>query len=292
MNWIKDILKGAVIGIANIIPGVSGGTMAVSMGIYDKLISSVTHLFKEFKKSVLFLLPVGIGMLLGIVGLSMLIEWMLDAIPIQTNLLFIGLILGGIPAVWGRVKGVSVRLQHIVGCLVFFALVVVLAVMDGTEGRAADLSFGLLNCFKLLGVGIIAAATMVIPGVSGSMMLMLMGYYNPVIETINDFVKALLAFDIQGILTGCGVLVPFGIGVVVGIFGIAKLIEILLSKFPYVVFWCIIGLILASPVAIVLLNDFSGLNVVSAVTGLIALAVGVFIAMALGGETKKEDTAA
>lgn len=292
MNWIKDILKGAVIGIANIIPGVSGGTMAVSMGIYDKLISSVTHLFKEFKKSVLFLLPVGIGMLIGIVGLSMLIEWMLDAIPIQTNLLFIGLILGGIPAVWGRVKGVSIRPQHIVGCLVFFALVVVLAVMDGTEGRAADLSFGLLNCFKLLGVGIIAAATMVIPGVSGSMMLMLMGYYNPVIETINDFVKALLAFDIQGILSGCGVLVPFGIGVVVGIFGIAKLIEILLSKFPHVVFWCIIGLILASPVAIVLLNDFSGLNVVSAVTGLIALAVGVCIAMALGGEPQKEDTAA
>lgn len=287
MNWIRDILKGAVIGIANIIPGVSGGTMAVAMGIYDKLISSVTHIFKEFKKSILFLLPVGIGMLLGIVGLSMLIEWMLGRIPIQTNLLFIGLILGGIPAVWSRVKGASIRPQHIIGCLVFFALVVVLAVMDGTEGGAADLSFGLVNCIKIFGVGIIAAATMVIPGVSGSMMLMLMGYYNPVIETINAFVKALVAFDVQGILSGCGVLIPFGLGVVVGILGIAKLIEILLSKFPYVVFWCIIGLILASPVAIVLLNDFSGFNVVSGVTGLIALAAGVMIAMALGGDSKE-----
>lgn len=291
MNWIRDILKGAVIGIANIIPGVSGGTMAVSMGIYDRLIHSVTHIFKEFKKSILFLLPIGIGMLLGIVGLSMLIEWMLGTIPIQTNLLFIGLILGGIPMVWGRVKGASIRLPHILGCLIFFVLVVVLAVLDGTEGGTADLSFGPLNCIKIFGVGIIAAATMVIPGVSGSMMLMLMGYYNPVIETINAFVKALAAFDVQGILNGCGVLVPFGIGVVVGILGIAKLIEILLRKFPYVVFWCIIGLILASPVAIVLLNDFSGLNVVSAVTGLIALAVGVLIAMALGGDTKKEESA-
>lgn len=290
MNWIRDILKGAVIGIANIIPGVSGGTMAVSMGIYDKLIGSVTHIFKEFKKSILFLLPVGIGMLLGIVGLSMLIEWMLGRIPIQTNLLFIGLILGGIPAVWSRVKGASIRLPHILGCLFFFALVVVLAVLDGTEGGAADLSFGLVNCIKIFCVGIIAAATMVIPGVSGSMMLMLMGYYNPVIETINAFVKSLVAFDIPGILNGCCVLVPFGIGVVVGIFGIAKIIEILLSKFPYVVFWCIIGLILASPVAIVLLNDFSGFNVISAVTGLIALAVGVLIAMALGGESGKEET--
>lgn len=291
MNWIRDILKGAVIGIANIIPGVSGGTMAVSMGIYDKLIHSVTHIFKEFKKSILFLLPVGIGMLLGIVGLSMLIEWMLGTIPIQTNLLFIGLILGGIPMVWGRVKGASIRPPHILGCLIFFVLVVVLAVLDGTEGVTADLSFGPVNCIKIFGIGIVAAATMVIPGVSGSMMLMLLGYYNPVIETINAFVKALAAFDVQGILNGCGVLVPFGIGVVVGILGIAKLIEILLRKFPYVVFWCIIGLILASPVAIVLLNDFSGLNVVSAVTGLIALAVGVLIAMALGGDTKKEESA-
>ncbi|MDE6744866.1 MAG: DUF368 domain-containing protein [Lachnospiraceae bacterium] len=287
MNWIRDILKGAVIGIANIIPGVSGGTMAVAMGIYDKMISSVTHLFKEFKKSILFLLPVGIGMLLGIVGLSMLIEWMLDKIPIQTNLLFIGLILGGIPVVWNRVKGASIRPQHIIGCLVFFALVVVLAVMDGTEGGAADLSFGLVNCIKIFGIGIVAAATMVIPGVSGSMMLMLLGYYNPVIETINAFVKALVAFDVQGILNGCGVLVPFGIGAVVGILGIAKLIEILLNKFPYVVFWCIIGLILASPVAIVILNDFSGLDVVSGITGLIALAAGVLIAKALGGDSKE-----
>ena len=289
MNWLKSILKGAVIGIANIIPGVSGGTMAVSMGIYDKLIYCVTHLFKELKKSILFLLPIGIGMLIGIVGLSFLIEWMLGTIPVQTNLLFIGLILGGIPAVWKRVKGVSIRPQHIVGCLLFFALVVGLAILDGAEGKTADLSFGLINCIKLFGVGIIAAATMVIPGVSGSMMLMLMGYYNPIISTINDFIKALVSFDMPAILSGCGVLIPFGLGVVAGIFGIAKLIEILLSKFPYVVFWCIIGLILASPVAIILVNDFSGFNVISGITGVIALAVGFVIAMLLGGEPEAEE---
>lgn len=289
MNWLKSILKGAVIGIANIIPGVSGGTMAVSMGIYDKLIYCVTHLFKELKKSILFLLPIGVGMLIGIVGLSFLIEWMLGTIPIQTNLLFIGLILGGIPAVWKRVKGVSIRPQHIIGCLLFFALVVGLAILDGAEGKVADLSFGLINCIKLFGVGIVAAATMVIPGVSGSMMLMLMGYYNPIISTINDFIKALVSLDLPAILSGCGVLIPFGLGVVAGIFGIAKLIEILLRKFPYVVFWCIIGLILASPVAIILVNDFSGFNVISGITGVIALAVGFVIAMLLGGEPETEE---
>ena len=82
---LKQILSGVVIGVANIIPGVSGGTMMVAMGIYDKLISSITGLFKEFKKSVRFLLPVGIGMVLGIVVLSKLIAIMFDVIPFQTN---------------------------------------------------------------------------------------------------------------------------------------------------------------------------------------------------------------
>lgn len=287
MKFIKDILKGMVMGIANIIPGVSGGTMAVSMGIYDVLIHSVTHIFKEFKKCVIALLPIGIGMVIGILGLSRVIEWMFDVIPIQTNLLFIGLIIGGLPAVWKRVKGVSIRPRYILGFIAFFVLVAGLAVLDGTQGTEADLTFGLVNCILLFGVGVVAAATMVIPGVSGSMMLMLMGYYNPIIETINRFIDEVLAFNIPGILECCGVLVPFGIGVVVGILGIAKVIEILLVKCPYMVFWCIIGLIIASPVAIVLINDFSGFNLVSGLTGLVALVIGFIIAMLLGGEKEE-----
>lgn len=95
---IKTFIAGIIIGIANIIPGVSGGTMAVSMGIYDKLIHAVTHLFKEFKKSCLFLLPVLIGAAAAIVILSRVIEFLFDHYPLQTNLLFIGLIVGGLPA--------------------------------------------------------------------------------------------------------------------------------------------------------------------------------------------------
>lgn len=291
MKFVFDILKGMVIGIANIIPGVSGGTMMVAMGIYDKLIHSLTHLFKEFKKSVITLLPIFIGMGLGIVGLARIIEWMFGIIPIQTNLLFIGLILGGLPVVYKRVKGASIRPWHIIGFLIFFALVVALALLDGTEGATADLTLSVFTCIKLFAIGIIAAATMVIPGVSGSMMLMLLGYYQPVIETINSLVDSLSARDINGMLQGVGVLFPFGVGVLVGIFLVAKLIDVLIVKFPYMVFWCIIGLIVASPVAIVILNDFSGINVVSILTGIIALAIGFVIAFFLGGdhEEKKEE---
>lgn len=281
---LKMILKGVVIGVANIIPGVSGGTMAVSMGIYDKIIHAATHLISEFKKSMKILIPILIGAALGLVVFARLIQMMFDYIPFQTNLLFIGLILGGLPAMAKKVKGQKIRLSHIISCVLFFALVVGLAAMGESEGTAADLSFSVVNAMKLFGVGVITSATMVIPGVSGSMILMLMGYYNPVLNEVNRFMDNLVKFNVPGLLDGCTVLIPFGIGVVIGIFAIAKVIEIIFNKFPYVAYWAIIGLIVASPFGILMMNDLGNINVVSVLTGIVALAAGIFAAMKLGEE--------
>lgn len=279
---IKSVLKGMVIGIANIVPGVSGGTMMVAMGIYDKLIHCITHLFKEFKRNVVFLLPIAVGMLIAIAGSSFGLTWLFENYPIQTNLLFVGLILGGLPAICKKVKGNKVKAGHIIAGLLFFALVVVFAAMGEAEGNAADISFSVVNVLKLLLVGIIASATMVIPGVSGSMVLMLMGFYHPVLNAIKEFFSALASLDMQGILEGCAVLVPFGIGVVVGIFAIAKLVEIIFEKFPMYAYWAIIGLIVSSPIAILLMGTFPALTVVNVITGVVALVIGFGIAMKLG----------
>ena len=279
---LRMVLKGMVIGIANIIPGVSGGTMMVSMGIYDKLIHCITHLFSELKKSIQFLLPIFIGIGIAVVVVPFGIEFLFAQYPFQTNLLFIGLIIGGLPAVWKKVKGNSVKVGHILSCLVFFALVAGLALVGETEGNAADLSFSLGSVIKLFGIGVITSATMVIPGVSGSMVLLLLGYYHPVLETITNFIKAVLAFDMNGILAGIGVLLPFGIGVVAGIFVIAKIIEVIFEKFPLYAYWAIIGLIVSSPVAILLVSGMGTITIVSILTGIVSLAVGFVIAMKLG----------
>ena len=284
MEFLKSICKGAVIGLANIIPGVSGGTMAVSMGIYDRLIHCITHLFKEFKKSVGFLIPIVIGAGVALIASSFGLEYLFGHYPIPTNLLFVGLILGGLPAVWKKVKGNRIRTGHILAFLIFFWLVVALAAIGEREGAQVDLQFSFLNVLLLFLVGVIASATMVVPGVSGSMILLLLGYYHPIIENISAFVRALTSLDVDGILAGCGVLVPFGIGVVAGIFAIAKLIEIIFAKFPLYAFCAIIGLILASPIAIVLMNwgSFAQITVWTALAGVITLPVGFFIALKLG----------
>lgn len=286
MNMIKTLLKGMVIGVANAIPGVSGGTMMVAMGIYDKLIHAITHLFQQFMESMKVLLPILFGAAVGIVGLSFVITPAFEHFPIQTNLLFIGLIVGGLPMMFQKVKSHTINLGSIIGFLLFFAMVVVMAAMGENQGADADVSFGLINCVKLFFVGIVAAATMVIPGVSGSMMLMLMGYYEVIIATIKEFVEAMAHLDIAGMLQGMGVLIPMAIGAVVGIFAIAKLVEFVFERFPLVAYWSIIGLIVASPIGIILMNldAFSKINLVSIVTGIVALAVGVIIAKLLGGE--------
>lgn len=281
---IKLILKGVMMGVANIIPGVSGGTMAVSMGIYDKIIHAATHFISEFKKSMKLLLPIILGMAIGIVALARVLEYMFARVPLQTNLLFIGLIIGGLPAITKKVKGKTIRLGHILVCLLFFVVVAGLALLGEQEGASADLSFNIMNIVKLFGVGVVASATMVIPGVSGSMMLMLMGYYNPILNEVNDFIDNLVQFNVPGLLEGCKVLVPFGIGVAVGIVVIAKIIEIIFQKFPEHAYWAIIGLIVASPVAIFLMGSMGTITVIAVVTGIAALLVGILISLKLGEE--------
>lgn len=269
-------------GTANIIPGVSGGTMAVSMGIYDKLIHSVTHLLKDFKESLKFLIPIAVGMGIALVGLSFIIEPAFEHFPLQTNCLFIGLIVGGLPAVCKKVKGKGIKVSYVLPFLIFFAIVVGMAAIGEKEGAAADLSFSLWSVIKLFVVGVIASATMVIPGVSGSMMLLLIGYYNPIVASIKNFVTALVSLDMAGIMQGCGVLVPMGIGIVVGVFAIAKLIEIIFEKFPIQAYWAIIGLIVASPFAIFLLGEVGTVTALSIVVSVLTFGIGFLIAMKLG----------
>lgn len=279
---MKSILQGMVIGIANVMPGVSGGTLMVAMGIYDKLLHCITHLFSEFRENVKFLAPIALGMAIAVIAGTFGLEYFFERFPLQTNLLFIGLILGGLPAIWSKVKNGSIRAGHIVAGIVSFTIVVTIAMLGAGDGTAADLSFGSINVIKLAGVGIVAAATMVIPGVSGSMVLMLLGYYHPIINSVNDFVRALAERNTGAILQGLGFLIPFGIGLAVGVFLIAKVVEILFEKFPLYAYWAVIGLIVASPVAILAINDFPALTLMNAVTGILALASGLITAYRLG----------
>ncbi len=292
MNFLFDVIKGMLIGVANIIPGVSGGTMMVSMGVYEKIIGVVNNLFKDIKKSILTLLPLGVGMVLGVAVFSFIIPWCLQVYPFPTSFCFIGLILGGIPAIIKPAKeslhkeGKSISAPHIIAFAVLFALAVGMAAMNETQTNFAsfDLNLGFLLTIFL--VGVVSAATMVVPGVSGSLVLMILGFYEGIMSSISGFISAVFAFDWAQIFYYVGILAPFGIGFIVGVFAVAKLIEWLFNKFPSVTYSGILGLIVASPIAIVIKMGHNNINVVTIIVGIVLLAVGTWFTYWFGKKTE------
>ena len=284
MNFIKDIIRGMLIGVANAIPGVSGGTMMVSMGIYDKIISSVTNIVKQWKKSLWTLLPYVIGMGLGIVGLSFAIEYLFSNHPLPTALAFVGLILGGVPMMLGKVKGTKLNIGNGVVFLISFGFIFLLQWLNGKNAADVSLAFSLPMAIRLFFVGVIAAATMVIPGVSGSMILMLLGFYTPIIEAITLTIKSLAGGDFGAVINQCLILFPFGIGVIIGVYYIAKLIELLLNRYEAFTYSAILGLIAASPFVIIMQASITNLNMLSIIISVITFCIGFGIAYFLGRE--------
>lgn len=281
MNFFKDILRGAMIGVANIIPGVSGGTMMVSMGVYDKIIWAINHIFKEFKSSVKTLLPYGIGMLASIAGLSFCITYFFERFPLPTAFLFIGLIFGGLPVIFGGLKGKKANAGAVLLFVVFFALVILLQIFGGDRGVERELvvNAGEMGIFLIMGV--ITSATMIIPGVSGSMVLMALGYYTPIIAQIRLFIESLTAFDIDGLLKGFAILIPFGIGVLAGILLVARLIEFLLKRYPLYTYSGILGLVIASPVAVLMGIGVGAVSVSAVIVSVFTFAIGFVAAFFL-----------
>ena len=284
MKWFLDVLKGMVIGLANVIPGVSGGTMMVSMGIYDTLIWCINNLFKKFKKCIVTLLPYGIGMILAIALGAIGLKIAFTEFPLPTNALFIGLILGSLPFILKEMKGEKIGWQGILIFVALFALVVVLKVIE--KDNTAVITLDLLTVIKLFFLGAIASATMVIPGVSGSMILKTLGYYNPIVTgAIPDLLHGVTSGQWGAVGHNLGILLPFALGIVFGIFAIAKLIDILLRKWKGWTYCGILGMVVASPVVILMDSSiYAGFNVWILIASLVCLAGGVLIALKLGGD--------
>ncbi len=284
MELVRYLLVGLIIGLANIIPGVSGGTIAVSMGIYDKLISSLANIRKDWRASASLLLPVAAGAGIGVGLLSFVLTWLFGRYPFATNMAFIGLIIGGLPAVLDRLEAMPGRKRApgpILAFSLFFLLVAGMAFLGEPEGYAR-LAADPLSLLLLAGAGMIAAAAMVIPGVSGSMVLMLLGYYHPILAYIRQFVEGVLEFDFPGAWQACIILFPFGAGVLAGIFLIAKLIEWIFQHWPMLAYSAIAGLIAASPVAVMVMSPSGRVGLPEAAAGTLLFLAGAYGLQKLG----------
>ncbi|MCI9569458.1 MAG: DUF368 domain-containing protein [Lachnospiraceae bacterium] len=294
MNFFLNILKGIMIGIANVIPGVSGGTMAVSLGIYDRLIGSISGLLTSWKKSAAFLAPILLGACIGIVGFTYAIEYLLSRHTFITCMTFVGLILGGLPMLYQALRqkmsesGSRIGAVSVLAFLIAFAVSAGMPLLKEGEATLAAIPLSVSNMAILFILGVISSATMVVPGVSGSMMLMIFGYYYGIINTIKAFLDALRAFDMGGLTTGFLLLAPFGIGIILGIFLIARLITFLFDRYGVQTYCAILGLVVSSPFAIFyntgLFGEFSSLSLPVIAAGFVLMAAGAVITNFVGAQ--------
>ncbi len=270
------VLKGFFFGIANIIPGVSGGTIAITMGIYEELIGSISNFFKNPKKSIQYLMPIGIGVVLAILLMSKIISYCLDRFPSPTTLFFIGLILGGIPLLLKKVKNEKIKPLNIIILLITFSIIMLMTFTKTSNGNLNLDNINLSMIIILFLIGMIAAGCMVIPGISGSFVLMLLGAYKPIINTIGDLT------NYKNLSNNLLILVPFGIGVVVGIIVIAKILEYLFKKYEVSTYYAIIGFIIASVIGLFISIIGVKVSVIEIIFGIVLFLIGSLIGYKLG----------
>lgn len=258
---LKNIINGIFIGASNVIPGVSGGTVAVILGIYEALIDSVKNIRHDFKKNILYLIQIGVGAVIGILLFSSMISTLLDKYTIAVNYLFVGLVIGSISLLFSKFEDKKMTLSKISGFILGVGFVFMISTIgammsvDGTE----SIKTGLSSYITLGFAGFIAAFTMVLPGVSGSLTLVMLGMYD-------DFVNAISTFNIP-------VLFVCGIGVLIGLLVTVKLISFLLKKYNDITYAAILGLVMGSILIIVFNNPVGS----SFVVALVSIITGALI---------------
>jgi len=233
-NFKSDLViiaKGFVIGSSMSVPGVSGGTMAILLGIYDKLIGAISNFLKDIKGNFIYLMKFCIGAGLGIGSLAFAIEWMLNKFPFPVSFFFLGAVIGGIPALYNRTKESKFKFSSILYFLIGLGIVISIGFIPvGTFSISSGSGF--THYLMVFVTGIIIAVALVLPGISTSHMLLILGMYDTMLAAITQF-------DI----TYIGIL---GITTLIGIFLITKPIEWTMMKFPHQTYWVIIGFVLGS----------------------------------------------
>lgn len=267
-------IKGIVLGVAFVIPGVSGGTLAVLLGIYEELIEAASNFYKNmvnFKKYIMYLLPIGLGVVFSVAVFAKLIKFGLDKAPIITILIFLGMIIGGIPALVRNVKGTKINLKDMTLMLVGLIIVISMLIFHKSNSNVVLTNMSITGYITLFLVGAIAAVTMVVPGISGSFTLMLIGYYEPILNLVNDITS------FKNLGPNLILIFTFMLGVFIGIIFISKIIEWCLKHYKRETYYAIIGFVLSSIISVIYEVSKFPFNLTHLIIGIVLLVINTVL---------------
>lgn len=258
------ILKGIIIGMGKIIPGVSGSLLAISMGVYQQIIDSINNFFSNPKYNIKFLFKIGFGVLISIILFSNIIIKCLNKYYIITMFFFIGLIIGSLDEFKSNLNSKNYIVTFFV-----FAIVLVLGFLNIKNDFNISNSF--LHFLFYILVGFIDAVTMVIPGISGTATLMMIGAYNSLITCFSNLINISLFY------TNMKVLIPFSIGLFIGIIFTAKLVEYLFKNYKSNTNAAILGFSISTIVLMGITCINTNYDLISLILAFLCLFLGVFI---------------
>ena len=277
-------LKGIAVGIAMIIPGVSGGTLAVILKIYDDLINAVNQIFKHFKDSMKVILPVLLGAVVGFIALVFPLKWGLEHCPLIVVTLFVGFIVGSLPSLYKNVRGKESPISFIWG-IVFLCLMIGLCFLPSANVNTISLNIG--TWFYLVLIGFIVSSALVAPGISGSMLLMVLGFYESILNIVSEIIK------FQNLGHNILILIPLAIGIVLGFFIVSFVMGKLLKHYPVPTYFAIMGLIVGS-IACIYTKTFSDYEVVLDVLqislSILSFIIGGTISFLIGRKDKEKES--
>jgi putative membrane protein len=242
----RSVVGGALMGLANLVPGVSGGTMLLASGVYPQFISGVAEVVTfRFRAATLLLLACVVGAAAAaIVGLAGVVSELVIHQRWIMYSLFLGLTLGGVPVLWRMIKPAD-------SVAVFCALggIAVMAAVSLVEPAASADSGGAAYAILFI-AGLVAGAAMILPGISGSYLLLILGQYVTILSAISAARQAVGARDIAALLETMHVIVPVGLGVLVGVVGVSNLIKILLARLKRPTLGVLLGLLLGAGIGL------------------------------------------
>ncbi|HCU8457878.1 TPA: DUF368 domain-containing protein [Staphylococcus aureus] len=279
-KWI-NILKGFAMGTSDLAPGVSGGTIALLLGIYNQFISSISGIFsRRFWPSFTFLIPIIIGMLLAMGSLSNLFNYLLSQHHIPTMFFFGGLIIGIVPYLL-KISNykTSFTTKHYMMVIAGIAILIVITLMNNGDKHAGEtLTLSTSLIIKYFIAGMCASSAMLLPGISGSFMLLVFGVYGTVMLAISEVVKLNFA--------GLPILLAVGFGVLAGFIISSKIIQYFLTHHKLMTFALIIGFVVGSLFAV-----FPGLptNIVMWFVSLVVFIIGFIVSLTLGRITAENE---
>lgn len=266
MNFISGFIKGLLIGMGGVAPGVSGGAIAVIFGLYERITDAIADVFKDFRKNVVFFFPIALGGCVGVLGFSKIMQFLFQYYEVQVKYLFIGLMIGTLPVVFKQANKKGFRKKYIVPYIITVGITLIAVVLENSGiNIIPDAAPGF---FQLASYGAIIGIGTILPGVSASFVLMYMGAYQIVLDGIADI--------------NITILVPIGIGFVISIFIFAKLISLLFKKAYGYTYYAVLGFVTGSIIAI-----FPGISFgTEYLVSLILFIMGFYISFSLSKFSK------